>query len=313
MSFLKKLFSIKTISAEKGIALVITLMITAILVAVVTEIVYAVHMHAFMSASFKDGQRAEALAEGGVEVARQAIAVMTSGKDYSYFKTGDALGVLREDDGVLTIRAEDEQGKFPVNYIVLPNGETDIENYDAYARLLKALGLERGLADTLADWIDVNNEPRPNGAETYDYYATLARPYAAKNGPMGTIDEILLVKGYTPEVHLKLSRNITVYTDGKVNINAASKEVLMALSDSITAEMAQRVVDRREKEPFTNTAEIRKVSGFETLGFALQGRITVKSSVFRIYSRGEVGGTVKEVEAVIDVNRGGKTAYWRDR
>lgn len=305
--------TLRLIANERGIALIITLLITAVLVAVVTEIVYMVHMHTFMAASFRDGQRAEVLAEGGVEVAKQAIAATMSKKDYTYFRPGEALGALSGDDGVMTVRGEDEQGKFQINSIVYADGEINVENYNAYLRLLKALALERGLADSLADWIDINDRPRPNGAETRDYYNRLAKPYAAKNGPLETVDEILLCRGYTPEARSRLLGHITVYTDGKININSASKEVIMALSDEISAEMAQRVVNYREKKPFVDTADIRKVSGFETLGFTLQGRITVKSGVFRIYSTGEAGEALSEVEAVLDVGNGGKISYWRER
>lgn len=305
--------ALKIFANEKGIALIITIMITAVLVAVVTEIVYMVHMHTFMAASFRDGQRAEVLAEGGVEVAKQAIAATIRNKDYTYFRPGETLGALSEDDGVMTVRGEDEQGKFQINSIVYADGEINVENYSAYLRLLKVLDLERGLADSLADWIDANDQPRPNGAETRDYYNKLAQPYTAKNGPLETVDELLLCRGYTPEVRSRLLRYITVYTDGKININSAPEEVIMALSDEISAEMAQRVVNYRKKKPFIDTAEVRKISGFATLGFALQEKITVKSGVFKIHSTGEAGEAISEVEAVLDVGKGGKLYYWRAR
>src|SRR5574340_1237964 len=187
------------ISSEKGMALIMTLLITAILVAVITEIVYTVHTHAMITESFKDGERAAMLAEGGVKLATMGINEMMRGKSYTFFGPDDAKQIVPEGDGVLTLLIEDEEGKFPVNAIVFANGETNSDKYAAYSRLLDGQGLPVELADTLADWIDINDEPRAKGAETYDYYGKLSPPYAAKNAPLDSIDEMMAVKGYTPD------------------------------------------------------------------------------------------------------------------
>ncbi len=300
------------VSSERGMALVITLLITAILVAVITEVVYSVHTHAIITEGFRDGERAAMLAEGGVKLATMGINLTMSGKSYTAFGPDEANQVVPEGDGVLTIRVEDEEGKFPVNSIVFANGQTNADMYAAYSRLLDETGLSGGLADTLADWIDINDEPRPKGAETNDYYKKLFPPYAAKNAPLDSIDEMMLVKGYTPQVFGRLSPFVTVNSNGLVNINTASKEVLMALSPDITGEMAKRVIEYRSSTPFQNTAEIRKVSGFETIGFSLQDKITVRSGVFRIFTRATVGEGVKDVEAVVDVQNN-RVLYWRER
>jgi hypothetical protein len=53
------------------------------------------------------------------------------------------------------------------------------------------------VADAILDWLDTDEQPREYGAEA-DYYATLDPPYGAKNGPLETVEELLLVKGVTP-------------------------------------------------------------------------------------------------------------------
>jgi DNA uptake protein ComE-like DNA-binding protein len=54
-------------------------------------------------------------------------------------------------------------------------------------------------AEAILDWIDVDDEVRPFGAES-NYYAGMSPPYEAKNGPLDTIEELLLVRGVTPEL-----------------------------------------------------------------------------------------------------------------
>mgnify|MGYP000473525683 CR=1 FL=1 len=46
-------------------------------------------------------------------------------------------------------------------------------------------------------WIDDDSEVRYDGAETDDYYATLDPPYVAKNGPLDTVGELLLIRGFS--------------------------------------------------------------------------------------------------------------------
>lgn len=66
--------------------------------------------------------------------------------------------------------------------------------------LLMALpGMTEDVADAILDWIDEGDDPREYGAES-DYYASLNPPYACKNRPLETVEELLLVRGVTPEL-----------------------------------------------------------------------------------------------------------------
>jgi hypothetical protein len=67
-------------------------------------------------------------------------------------------------------------------------------------QLLMALpGMTEDVADAILDWLDADDEPREFGAEI-DYYGGLHPPYSAKNGPVETVEELLLVKGVTPQL-----------------------------------------------------------------------------------------------------------------
>jgi hypothetical protein len=55
------------------------------------------------------------------------------------------------------------------------------------------------VADAILDWLDPDDEPRELGAEV-DYYSGLTPPYGAKNGPVDTVEELLLVRGVTPQL-----------------------------------------------------------------------------------------------------------------
>ncbi|HYT95300.1 MAG TPA: hypothetical protein VEL76_41665, partial [Gemmataceae bacterium] len=53
------------------------------------------------------------------------------------------------------------------------------------------------IANSIVFWVDPKATPRSSGADA-TYYAGLTPTYAPKNGPLDSIEELLLVKGVTP-------------------------------------------------------------------------------------------------------------------
>ncbi|MCE2800368.1 MAG: type II secretion system protein GspK, partial [Planctomycetaceae bacterium] len=73
--------------------------------------------------------------------------------------------------------------------------------------LLMALpGMDEYTADAILDFIDPDDEPREFGVEG-DYYSQLPSPYAPVNGPLNSIEQLLLVKGVTPYLLFGLDQN----------------------------------------------------------------------------------------------------------
>ena len=68
----------------------------------------------------------------------------------------------------------------------------------APAKLLMTLpGMTESIADAILDWIDPDDDSRIIGAER-DYYSALDPAYDPRNGPLGSIEELLLVRDVTP-------------------------------------------------------------------------------------------------------------------
>jgi type II secretory pathway component PulK len=112
---------------------------------------------------------------------------------------------------------------------------------------------------------------------------------------------------------------VTVYGVGAVyaniiNINTASASVLMALDDTMTSVLAERVVNYRSLEPFQRTSDIVKVAGFEgQLGQSLMGKIAVKASNLRITSEASQDRLKRIIECIVENNGGGFTVrYWQE-
>ncbi len=89
----------------------------------------------------------------------------------------------------------DESGKINPNMLMRldPSGKV---LHDA---LMKLPNMTEDVADAIVDWIDPDDDPRANGAES-QYYQGLSPSYRCKNGPLDSLEELLLVRGVTPEL-----------------------------------------------------------------------------------------------------------------
>ncbi len=80
--------------------------------------------------------------------------------------------------------------------------------------ILMALpGMTLEIADAILDYLDEDDEPRPYGAEFLDYYAEVHPPYKPANGPIHSIEQLLLVRGVTPALLFGYDENRNGYLD----------------------------------------------------------------------------------------------------
>ncbi len=91
---------------------------------------------------------------------------------------------------------EDDSGRLNLNSLLV----TDTRQEGAARTQLMALpGMTESIADAILDWIDEDDQPRTLGAER-DYYSSLEAPVLPMNGPLATLEQLLLVRGVTPEL-----------------------------------------------------------------------------------------------------------------
>jgi len=301
---------------EGGFALVITLLITALLVALTVEFVDEVFIDTSARQNFTDAQQASIMAGSGIDLAIKGLKISLAGRTYNSLADQWAKPFKQEDEkGTLLVTIEDESGKLNINQIFGANGNILYQkNYDIAVRLLKKLGISPDLLDSLADWVDENEEPHPAGAES-SYYKTLKPPYAAKNASLDTVEELGLVKGFDGRVMQLLQPYITIYSEmpGAININTASREILAALDDKMTDSLTSQVLDYRKSTPFQIPADLAKVAGMDTIATGLTTSTTTIGTAYRITSQATVKETTRVIEAVVRVAGQQSTVlYWRE-
>ena len=332
---------------KNGIALIITLWILLILSTMATSLAYRMRLAIRVTVYQRDSFKALALAQAGVERAIAELkneAEVNTSSEQSWPKDHEMdLG-----GGKVAYYIVDEDSKVTINNLL----EGEKKGWDAEGMLRKLPGIDNELAASIMDWMDEPSATHRDGGAENDYYQNLPEPYPCKDGPLDTVEELLLVKGMSPyifygedindngtfeegedengdgELRLGIQDLVTVYTTGKININTATAVALEA-SLGLGADLIDYIVSHRESYgPLRNTEELQAL--FAQLADSLRvstntkkrldelfktNMVTVSSSVFRINSVGimEDGLVVKRVTAIVRVNPDlVKTIYWRE-
>jgi general secretion pathway protein K len=179
-----------------------------------------------------------------------------------------------------------------------------------------------GLIPAIIDWVDYDNEvtylpfiKRDNSGAESNYYRDLVEPYRCKNAPFETLRELLLVKGMTETVFYGqagdetqniepvegIQKYLTIYGDGKVNINEASPMVIQSLSDKMRPSVVLGIVEQRRIKRFESVAELRNVSGLTPqLYESIRGIITVrpKNRYYNVIVTGVAGEFMRKIQIV---------------
>jgi type II secretory pathway component PulK len=177
----------------------------------------------------------------------------------------------------------------------------------------------------LKDWVDPDamGSGRSGGQED-SLYNNLEHPYLAKNAPLDTFQEIRLVDGWQDDVMERFGTQLTIHGLGKVNINTASDEVMLALIKAYVlpappdTECERLLQQIREYMWFASFKDGRDFSKWLTnqgltVSDQLADQIGDSSKTFRVVSTGMVGDTTVTTTAIIDYNQSsaGKVSYWR--
>jgi general secretion pathway protein K len=223
-------------------------------------------------------------------------------------------------NGKCFVVVTEENGKLNINLLKDKTGNLDQSRIEQLFRLIDLINQEHagrsnisyGLVPSIIDWTDKDDEVtyltfikyENFGAES-SYYDKLATPYRCKNAPFDMNEELLLIKGVTPQVYKRICVYITVYGKGEININCAPKHVIESLSERIDPVLAQLIIDRRKIRSFESISELQDVPGMtDDIYRAIKKTATVSPTerYYRVMSRGNVECLNHEIVAILKRN-----------
>ncbi len=158
------------------------------------------------------------------------------------------------------------------------------------------------LVNALEDWIDADGEARPGGAEAADY-ARAGSPFTPPNGPIRRLDELTRIQGFTDSIANALAPYVTVWSDGRVNVNSAPLTVLAAAPELGRSGAEMLVAGREGGEVLASKIVISSRLRAAGVGGSQLGNLTTRPEYILIVSRGWQEGypLTHEIRAVFQV------------
>ena len=212
---------------DRGIALIIVMIIVAALTVIVTGFAYSMRVETklaryLLSKRAPGQEQMDALhqkwAGGSGRIGMDAMAELEPWEELPM--TNVKLG-----NGTFSIKITDMERKLNINsapepllrYILEMHGGVDATDVDVFI-------------DSLRDWKDPDENHGLNGAES-DFYLSEYPPYYSKNGPLDHITELKLVQGFkeNPSIYNVFAKNFTAISGGLINVNTASQQVIELL------------------------------------------------------------------------------------
>jgi general secretion pathway protein K len=267
---------------NRGVALLIVLLVTALLTALIFEFAYGTRVSLRSAVNYRDRERAYFLARSGVNFAGALLSDnLKKGKLQDNLEQREPLPVpiTAGNDTLVQVWSEDEGGKISISTVV--------KNNDAYKRLSK-------LFEILAINQDALNLIVPSPTDSRKFYLLTE-----------------LHQYLSDEEFRKIKDFVTVSSVSKIDINTAPSEVLQSLG--LSSGLAGMIVERRKTETFKKLDEVNAFLGPDQAITVSQ--LDVTSNVFKVHSDATVGGYTKQVEAVItrtaDAYHPFSIDYWR--
>lgn len=326
-------------TSKEGSALIVTLWVLIILSLLVGSFAFDMYIESGITSYYRKRLKAQFLARAGVEYAKHMLdrsfkadakeSAPAGGEDawVSSVNLSRGMGVSIDQelgDGKFMLEILPEQGRRNVNSLTDEDWEEVLDQggvpQDRWPELI----------DCFHDWTDDNDEHQLNGAESDDSFYE-QRDYECKNAPLDTVDELMLIKGFDPEivyggttedgdVITGIAHLLTTWGDGKVNVNTASREVLLTIpgleefdvDDIIAGRMGTDQTEGTKDDGYESVDDVMGKLGITDA--AVKEKLTVTERRFvRVISKGEVQNVRSGIWCILQAEESGVTPlFWRE-
>lgn len=330
---------------RRGVALLVALWVLMLLTLLISAFAFDMHIEATVTSYYRKRFKSQYLARAGVEYAKVILlksAAMKEEQQTSPVDDSDPIqlnsSLLNKGLGILQLRQDLGEGFFVLD-VIPEEGRRNINKLqdDDWEEILDQANIPEdqwsSLIDCFADWTDENEEHRLNGAESDDAFY-ISRGYKVKNAPLNTVEELMLIKGFSPAILYGgtissgsdkqrtvegIARLLTPWGDGKVNVNTATRDVLLTLP-GIEDFMVREIINGRrgadgvagtKDDGFSSVDEVMSRAG---LPDSVKDKITTTDRRFvRVVSVGQVKNVRSGVWCVLELKDGKVSpVFWRE-
>jgi general secretion pathway protein K len=323
--------------SERGVAILAVLLGIALMTLIVVDFAMTSGLGFVSAANQANELRAGYLARSGINIGLGLLAADARSDAQAQTPTdtlNDVWAVpfppMPLEGGNVSLAIVDETRKLPINSMV-KNGAPNVLAIAKVQRLFTILDVNTDLIQGIIDWIT------PSGANTSggggDFYMRLIPPYQPRYGPMPTIGDLQMVKGFNEAIFNRVSPFLTVmpvqivnsnnpsaliraYAASQVNANTASPQVLAALEPELMEDqkIVQEIIEARAIRPFSRTTDIMNLPDVGPVGQRLSQDVVMRSQFFTITGAGTYAGARKLITATFhrETNGIGTLAAWHE-
>ena len=250
---------------------------------------------------------AEAMASSGAEVAL----------DPAVEPRSSALRGSLGRNQTYAARMTGEGGRLNLNWLL--SGENP-QRIAVLRKYLEVKGVDLNerdrMIDTLLDYVDPDDLPRLNGAESEE-------GYEPRNGLLQRVEELKKVKGWEKfTAHPDWDADFTLYSGGPIDLAWATRDVLLALPGFneqivdryLELRLGADQIDGTEDDPdFESLDQVRLALGFSPEQFAqLSGLVGFNDPVMRVMSVGKSGSVTRTVQMIIRKSAAPQIIRWKE-
>ena len=181
---------------RRGTVLIATMFIVSMLTGLVLVLCRSMRVESIASANESASIQASAIARGAEQY---VIGLLTAEKDNVRLLPESYFAAVPVGDGYFWLARPDfSDPALPLFGLTDESSKVNVNSATAPA-LLRLPYMTEELAAAIVDWRDTDTTPGQNGAEN-EYYSGQQPPYACKNAPYETLEELLLVRGVTRQM-----------------------------------------------------------------------------------------------------------------
>ena len=182
---------------RRGTVLIVAMIVSFALAATVLVLCRTMRVEAMASANLAASAQASAVARGAEQY---VVALITDEGERVRDLGEENFAGVRVGEGIFWIlRPDYDDEQLPLFGLVEESAKLQVgrDTGNLYNRLIRLPGMTETAASSIMDWIDADTEVERDGAEM-DFYLnhpSKCEPYYPKDGPMETVEELLLIRG----------------------------------------------------------------------------------------------------------------------
>lgn len=300
-----------------GFALVLVLLLLTLLIVVVYSFVYSTRVNLRLARNRVADLQMTQLVKAGLEAAKSILNSDKTGHDWLGDSWAKPVPPVTVQGAILRVLITDEERKLNLNSLVVPRGkpppsaeQISLARELAAARIrsaVTALNLafdEDRFMSELIKWVGAKTETDVRQKKAASNFHFIGRHFHS-------MDQLLEFEPVSPAILYSerdpdaprpgLVEVLTVLSSGKVNVNTAPQEVLLALSEKMTRDMADEIIRHREEvEGLKDLSSLKDIPGLaEGVITEIEPQMTTRSTVFLLKVQVERGQMRRVMQAFL--------------